>query len=223
MFRAAIFDMDGLLIDSEPCWRLAEREVFGGVGIEITDEMARATAPLTTREVSEYWYRFRPWRGPSLEDVEAAVIARVGELIRTQPRALPGVREALAVCAALGWRIALASNSPAVLCHLVLAELDIARHFDSVVSADDVERGKPDPAIYRRAAALLGVEPGECLVFEDSAGGVRAARGAGMKVVAITSAPHSFALDALPHLTLATLSGFARGHAESVWAGAATP
>jgi mannitol-1-/sugar-/sorbitol-6-/2-deoxyglucose-6-phosphatase len=223
MFRAAIFDMDGLLIDSEPSWRQAEREMFGAVGIEITDEMARVTAPLTTREVTEHWYRHRPWHGPSLEEVEASVVRRVGELIRSGPRELPGVRAALAACAELGWRVALASNSPRALCRLVLAELGIAGSFHAVVSADDVERGKPDPAIYRHAARLLGVAERDCLVFEDSPGGVRAARAAGMHVVAIAPPSQAFAPDALPHLTLGSLAGFARGHAEALWASSLNP
>jgi len=225
MFRAAIFDMDGLLIDSEPCWQRAEREVFGSVGIDITAEMARDTAQLTSREVTEYWYRFRPWRTRSLEDIEAAVIARVGELIRAQPRAMPGVRPALAACAAMGCHLALASNSPRVLCELVVAELGIAEAFDAIVSAEDVERGKPDPAIYRHAAHLLGVDAKECLVFEDSIGGVRAARAAGMSVIAIPSTAATFPVDAPPHLTLDSLDGFAAAHLQALWArcGAAIP
>lgn len=223
MIRAAIFDMDGLLIDSEPCWRQAEREVFGSVGVQITDDMARVTAPLTTREVTEHWYRFRPWRGRSLEEVEAAVVGRVGELIRARPLALPGVRDALAACADMGWRVALASNSPKVLCRLVLAELGIASSFEVVVSADDVAQGKPDPAIYLHAAELLAVDPRRCLVFEDSPGGVRAARSAGMHVIAIAPEPREFAADALPHLTLPSLAGFDQDHARSLWARSLSP
>jgi sugar-phosphatase len=128
------------------------------------------------------------------------------------------VLDALAACADLGWRVALASNSPKVLCQLVLAELGISRSFDLVVSADDVARGKPDPAIYRHAARLLGFEPRECLVFEDSPGGVRAARAAGMHVIAVGETPQAFAADAAPHLTLASLAGFSRAHAETLWA-----
>jgi HAD superfamily hydrolase (TIGR01509 family) len=216
MFRAAIFDMDGLLIDSEPYWKDSEREVFGSVGIHITDEMAAITAPMTTRQVAEHWYGVRPWAGRSIADMEAAVIARVAELVRSRGAALPGVAEAQAFCERQNWRVALASNSPAMLCHLVLEVLGIAPAFHAVVSADEVERAKPDPAIYRLAAGKLEVTPDECLVFEDSPTGVRAARAAGMRVVAIPSAGMRVA-EANPHLTLRALHEFDSAHAESLW------
>ena len=212
MFRAAIFDMDGTLVDSEACWRLAEQQVFGAVGIHITDEMSEFTAPLSPRQVTEHWYSVRPWNEPSLEQMEAAVIERVAEQLQEQCRALPGVREVLEFCAQMGWRIALASNSPGRLCHLVLRELGIARHFDAVISVDDVERGKPDPDIYLLAARRLGVPPAECLAFEDSLTGVRAAHAAGMRVVAISRQALPEA-DVRPHLTLPALHEFNAKHA----------
>jgi mannitol-1-/sugar-/sorbitol-6-/2-deoxyglucose-6-phosphatase len=217
MFRAAIFDMDGLLIDSEEFWKRAEREVFGSVGIEIDEEMAAVTAPMTTREVTEHWYRLRPWDGRSQEDMEAAVIARVADQIRAGRDAMPGVHEILALCASRGWRVGLASNSPAVLCQLVLSELGIARAFHAVVSADLVERGKPDPAVYLHAARLLGVRPQECIAFEDSVTGVRAAIAAGMSVVAVPSPGQTFVMeDARPHLVLGGLTEFSEEHAVSL-------
>jgi sugar-phosphatase len=216
MFRAAIFDMDGLLIDSEPYWKDSEREVFGSVGIDITDEMAALTAPMTTRQVTEHWYGVRPWTGRSIAEMEAAVVARVASHIRDRGAALPGVSAALALCARRGWRVALASNSPATLCHLVLEVLGIAAAFHAVVSADEVERAKPDPSIYQLAAGKLGVVPEDCVVFEDSPTGVRAARAAGMCVVAIPSAGMRFA-DVRPHLTLGALHEFDATCADSLW------
>ncbi len=218
MFRAAIFDMDGTLVDSEAYWRIAEREVFGAVGIEVTDEDAAQTAPMTPRQVTEHWYRGRPWTGPSFEQMETAVIARVAQQFRERCPMLPGVREVLARCEQLGWRVALASNSPAMLCELVLRELGILERFQAVVSADDVERGKPDPAIYLLAAERLGVPPRDCLAFEDTLTGVRAARAAGMRVVGIPSGGQSIP-ETAPHLTLSALDQFDVAHARRLWAG----
>jgi mannitol-1-/sugar-/sorbitol-6-/2-deoxyglucose-6-phosphatase len=209
MFRAAIFDMDGLLIDSEDFWKRAERDVFGSVGIEIDDEMAAVTAPMTTRKVAEHWYGVSPWRERSIEDMEAAVIARVADQIRASRTPMPGVHEILGLCGSLGWRVGLASNSPAMLCQLVLSELGIAGAFHTVVSADFVEQGKPDPAVYLQAARSLGVPANECIAFEDSATGVRAARAAGMSVVAVPSSGQSFTTeDSRPHLVLGGLAEF---------------
>ncbi|HEY6123207.1 MAG TPA: hexitol phosphatase HxpB [Steroidobacteraceae bacterium] len=219
MFRAAIFDMDGLLIDSEGFWKRAERDVFGSVGIEINDEMAATTAPMTTRQVAEHWYGVRPWHERTIEDMEAAVISRVADQIRSTTAAMPGVHEILALCANLGWRVGLASNSPAVLCQLVLSQLGIASAFHAVVSADFVDEGKPHPAIYLHAARLLGVPPNECIAFEDSATGVRAARAAGMSVVAVPSAGQVFPVGpSAPHVLLNALHEFARDHAQELWA-----
>lgn len=218
MFRAAIFDMDGTLVDSEAYWRAAEQEIFGSVGIHITDEMSAVTAPMTPRQVTEHWYSVRPWTGLSLEQMETAVIERVAEQMRAQCRALPGVPEILSHCETLGWRVALASNSPELLCHLVLGELGIADRFETVVSADDVERGKPAPDIYLLAARRLSVAPSECLAFEDSLTGVRAAHAAGMRVVAVCPGKDFPQAEVRPHLVLAGLHEFGAGHASELWA-----
>ncbi|WP_158655618.1 hypothetical protein [Sphingobacterium sp. HMA12] len=81
MVEAVIFDMDGLLIDAEPFWRIAEREVFGDLGIQVTDVHSSITSRMTTSEVTAYWYNFKPWEGKALAEIERHVIEKVGELI----------------------------------------------------------------------------------------------------------------------------------------------
>lgn len=191
-FGAAIFDMDGLLIDSEPFWKRAERESFAEVGIDITAEMSRVTAPMTTAQVAAHWYAHRPWQGPSQRELESRVVARVAALVSAHGQALPGVRETLSACRALGWRVALASNSPLSLCHHTLDALGLRPAFDAIVSAEQVVRGKPEPDIYHFAAQRLGVPAGRCLVFEDSVSGTHAARQAGMTVIAVPSEDQCF-------------------------------
>jgi len=208
-FNAAIFDMDGLLIDSEPFWKLAERESFAEVGIHITEEMSKVTAPMTTAEVAEHWYAFRPWKGRSTRELEHSVMSRVRDLIDKHGNALPGARDTLKSSRSRGWRIALASNSPLSVCQHVLAVLELHGAFDAVVSAEHVARGKPSPDIYIEAASRLGVPPTRCLAFEDSASGVRAACDAGMTVVAVPSTGQTFESNShVPHAIFPSLLVF---------------
>ena len=185
MQPAAIFDMDGLLIDSEPLWKQAEREVFARVGVTIPPELAEITMGLRTDEVTEFWYARKPWTGASLAEVENAVIERVGELIAAQGEPLPGVMRVLDFFTERNYRIAIASNSPDVLIDAVLRKLAIGNYFDALCSSVHESQGKPHPGVYVTAAARLGVAPERCLVFEDSAPGIRAAKAAQMTAIAV--------------------------------------
>jgi HAD superfamily hydrolase (TIGR01509 family) len=212
-FEAVFFDMDGLLIDSEPFWKRAEREAFAEVGIHITDEMSKVTAPMTTAEVAAYWYAYRPWTGRSTFDLERAVVSRVRELVSAHGKPLPGVQDTLRACRSRGWRVGLASNAPFEICEHVVKTLGLHQEFDAIFSADAVARGKPAPDIYLEAARRMGVPPAQCLALEDSASGVQAARAAGMTVVAVPSrgqrlgfGPHA------PHAIYPTLLDFWSTH-----------
>ena len=187
--KAAIFAMDGLLIDSEPLWRLAEREVFAGVGLELTDEDCRRTTGLRSDEVVAYWYERHPWSGPTCSEVHRDLDARVTELIAERGRTMPGVRRAIGLLRGAGLRLALASSSSRELIDVVLGTLGLDETFEVVASGVDEERGKPDPAVYLTAVERLGVAADDCLAFEDSVAGVRAARGAGIFTIAVP-APH---------------------------------
>jgi HAD superfamily hydrolase (TIGR01509 family) len=186
--RAAIFDMDGVLIDSEPLWRRAEKEVFGSVGISLTKEMCLGTMGLRLDEVVAYWHQRFPWTVKSLKQVEEEVLSVMHALISKEGKALRGVHETLKRLQGADLMLAIASSSPLGLIEAVVDKLEIRSFFQTLCSADEDEYGKPDPAVYLRTASYLAVDPRECLVFEDSLLGVRSAKSAGMTVVAVPAA-----------------------------------
>jgi sugar-phosphatase len=208
-FDAAIFDMDGVLVESTHFWKQAEREVFSRVDIHITEQMSKATESMTTAEAAAYWYRFRPWSDPGLRDMEQAVVRRVAELVSLAGFILPGVQDTLDACRRLAWKTALASNSPRELCMHVLSTLQLTHDWDAIVSAEDVSRGKPAADIFLHTAKLLGAPAARCLVFEDSPSGVRAAREAGMTVIAVCPLePLGDELQHSPQLHVSSLAAF---------------
>ncbi len=183
--QAAIFDMDGLLIDSEPLWQEAEIAVFGGLGLNLTREQCLETRGRRTREIVTYWYEKRPWRAASIDDVRARLIAAVCELVRLRGEALPGVHAVLDFIASQGMKTALASSSPPEIIAAVLDKLGIRERFVITRSAEGETYGKPHPALFLATAERLEVTPAECLVFEDSLSGVIAAKAASMTCVAV--------------------------------------
>jgi sugar-phosphatase len=180
-----IFDMDGLLIDSEPLWVRAEIEIFGEVGLVLAEEDCARTKGLRTDDVIAYWHTRRPWTGASPAEVEQRLISRVATLIREEGRALPGVASAIAVAREGGRRLALASSSPLVIIHAALERLGLEGSFHVVQSAQSLPLGKPHPGIFLRTADLLSVPAVDCVVLEDSLTGVIAAKAARMTCVAV--------------------------------------
>ncbi len=185
VLEAAIFDMDGLLIDSEPTWRRIEVEVFGSVGLPLTESMCIATTGLRIDEVVAHWFSRSPWRGPSPHAVVERIVERMIEVIAAEGRALPGAEHAIEICAAHGLKLALASSSPERLIDATLARLGLSARFPIVVSAQHEKYGKPHPAVFLTTAERLGVMPTRCLVIEDSLNGVIAAKAARAVCVAV--------------------------------------
>ena len=177
--------MDGVLVDSEPIWRAVEREVFAGVGIEVTDEDLFETMGVRVADVVERWHRRKPWDRPSREEVARSIVERVAHAIEREGAFNREATPAIDNVDGLGLRLALASSSPMRLIRKVLSIGGLVDRFEVVLSAEDEERGKPDPAVYLSAARKLGVQPERCLAVEDSINGVRSAKDAGMVCVAV--------------------------------------
>lgn len=202
-FRPAgiVFDCDGLLLDTEPCWSIAEGSLFTVRGLDYGPEhKARyiglsvpATVALMAAEFGE--------AGREAE-IQAEVLAAVEQVIREQAQPMPGAVE---LVAALTGRlpIAVASNSPREVLDVALDRAGLAEAFGAVVAADDVAVPKPGPDLYLEACARLDVPPAESLAFEDTITGATAARAAGLWVIGVPSlAADGFPADlVLPSLT----------------------
>jgi sugar-phosphatase len=182
---AVIFDMDGVLIDSEPLWRVAETRAFNAIGVPMREEDGLLTMGLRTDEVVEFWYARHPWQSPSKKEVEASIVREVIALIEEQGEAMPGAVEAVSWLADARVKLGLASSSATEIIEAVLDKLDLARSFAVVQSAEHEPYGKPHPAVYIECARRLGVPPDRCLAIEDSPAGVLAAKAARMTCIAV--------------------------------------
>lgn len=185
MIKAVIFDMDGVLIDSEPFWRESEIAVFGRVGLRLTDAMCRETMGLRIDEAVDYWHRRRGWEGPTPSEVAEEVVAGLIKLIYLRGELMPGARHALNFFRGRGVKLALASSSAYRIIDAVVEQLGLGGTFDCVYSAEEEAYGKPHPGVYLATASRLGVDPAQCLAVEDSLNGVLAAKAARMTCVAI--------------------------------------
>jgi mannitol-1-/sugar-/sorbitol-6-/2-deoxyglucose-6-phosphatase len=182
---AVVFDMDGVLVDSERFWQDAEIDVLGRLGVPLTRDMCRQTMGFRVDEAVAHWYTRYPWHGPSPAEVEQDVMAAVVHLIRTSGQPMPGVAAAIDYLTAEGVPLAVASSSFYAVIDAVLEVLGIADRFEVVHSAQDERLGKPHPDVYLTAARKLGVDPTRCVAVEDSVNGLRSAKAAGMTCVAI--------------------------------------
>lgn len=182
---AVVFDMDGVLTDTETIWDEVRRGLAARDGVPWPEEATRAMMGMSTPEWSEYLASTVGVDGDAAAVAErtiGAMAARYHEHLPT----LPGAVEAVERLAGR-WPLGLASSSPRRLIDAVLKELNLTHHFGATVSTEEVAAGKPAPDGYAKVCELLGVDPARAVAIEDSSNGLRSAAAAGMKVIAV---PH---------------------------------
>lgn len=190
MINTVLFDMDGLLLDTEPLWGVSMLRVAEKHGIPITREKFKETRGFHIYEVTEHWAHKYPWEGKSSQDVAEEILDDIIELSKTSGRIMPGVEQALEMFKKHDFKIGLASSSPERMILALVNFFGIKDYFDSIVSADAVELGKPHPGVFLHCANELKAKPLNCVVLEDSVNGMVAGKAARMKVIAIPDEVH---------------------------------
>jgi HAD superfamily hydrolase (TIGR01509 family) len=183
--NTVIFDMDGLLIDSEPYWQIAGMETLKEYNVTLAPAQYHHTTGLRTPEWLDYWFGYYDIPKDNISQAVQALHENVFEKIRAKAEALPGVDHIFQFFKQRGFRIGLATSSPLSLVDIVTKKLNIGHYLDATASAEHLPFGKPHPQVYMDCASALGAHPLECLCFEDSFNGMIAAKAARMRCVAI--------------------------------------
>jgi HAD superfamily hydrolase (TIGR01509 family) len=223
VIEAVVFDMDGVLVESEHLWDEVRRDVAARHGGRWRDDATRAMQGMSSPEWAAY---LRDAVGVDLpadrinDLVVGGLLARYAEQLPLLPGAVEAVRR-------LGahWPLAVASSSNRVLIDAALAAAGIADAFAATVSSEEVARGKPAPDVYLEAVRRLGRRPGACAAVEDSTNGLRSARAAGLHVVAVPNRDYPPAADAVADaaVVLARLDELTVEVVAALGAGAAGP
>lgn len=188
-WNTVIFDMDGLLIDSEPLWQEAADRVFRDYGLHLSPQLYSTTTGLRTREFVDHWFRYFKFSGADAQDAEQKIIAHVVELIRQKGRPMPGVAHIINFFLGKQFKIGMATSSGRAVIDEAVRLLGIGGHLQFIASAEGLPYGKPHPQVYLDCAAGLGSHPSSCICFEDSFNGMIAAKAARMKCIIVPS-PH---------------------------------
>lgn len=182
--KAMLFDLDGTLVDSMWMWEAIDIEFLGAYGYECPDDIQRAIEGMSFSETAVY-FKERFDLPLSLDEIKAVWTRMSIDKYRHEVPLKPGVLEILKYCKENGIRTGIGTSNGSEIVDAVLTSLKVKEYFDAVVTACEVAHGKPEPDIYLEVAKRLGVQPENCLVFEDIPAGIMAGKAAGMPVIAM--------------------------------------
>jgi HAD superfamily hydrolase (TIGR01509 family) len=183
--HTAIFDMDGLLMDSEPLWHEAAVEAMQGLGVTIDAEEYAGTVGLRTKEFLEHWFRVHDIDMIHADDMEAEITRLVIGKVKTRGTLMAGAAKAVRMLHDEGLRIGLATSSPLSLVDAFFEKSGLQSLFHAVASAEHLEYGKPHPQVYLDCIRSLGASPASCVCFEDSFNGMLAAKSARTRCIVV--------------------------------------
>jgi HAD superfamily hydrolase (TIGR01509 family) len=200
VIEAIVFDMDGVLIDSEPVWERVRRQFVATHGGRWAEDAQDRLMGMSTAEWSAYLSEDFGLRLPPRQVAELVIESMRAEYEAHLPL-LPGAVDAVRSLSAR-WPLAVASSAPKSLIEAVLDASGLRPAFTAAVSSEEVPRGKPAPDVYLEAAKRLGVPPASCAAVEDSSNGLRSAAAAGLAVIAVPRPDYPPAAEALDHARL---------------------
>ncbi len=183
--NTVIFDMDGLLIDSEPLWTEAATEVFSYYGKKLTPADFASSTGLRTSEFVSWWLHDYKFDNTELEKAAERIVDLVIKKIKQKGAAMPGLEYILDFFKERDYKIGLATSSPMSVTDTILSLLNIEKYFQVKTSAEKLQYGKPHPQVYLDCAAALESSPLQCICFEDSVNGMIAVKAARMKCVVV--------------------------------------
>ena len=186
--KAVIFDMDGLLIDSEPLWQEAGKATLFQLGYALTTEQYHTSTGLRTEEWIDHWFRHFQIDQQLAPSAVSTILQKAIENILERGAMLPGAEDIIQLFRNEGLKIGLATSSPMIVVEAALNKFSLKDRFDVISSAGTLPYGKPHPQVYLQCAEHLKVSPLECVAFEDSFNGMIAAKAARMKCVVVPAA-----------------------------------
>lgn len=183
---AAIFDMDGLLLDTEPLWGESMLQVATHYQVPVTLEQFRLTTGLRIYEVTAFWAERFPWSGnASAEQIAEDILDDIIERAKNKGRVMPGALQALQWMAESGIRRGLATSSPMRMLNALIDHFNLRNHLEALISADSALFGKPHPEVFMQCAHALHTPAHNCIALEDSVNGMVAGKAARMKVIVV--------------------------------------